>query len=155
MHEELVIGQILLIGILVFTSFITGKIGLRIGLSETAGQIFGGVLVGPSFLKLVDLFVDKYDFLAVGDVSLATLHGTVLDGWTFYLPVYMGVVLFTLTEESHISRLREYGRFSLINSLTHTVFTFIHQTIIKLPCKIFNSFLNYFLFLLHFILLFN
>ena len=125
MHEELVIGQILLIGILVFTSFITGKIGLRIGLSETAGQIFGGVLVGPSFLKLVDLFVDKYDFLAVGDVSLATLHGTVLDGWTFYLPVYMGVVLFTLTEESHISRLREYGRFSLINSLTHTVFTFI------------------------------
>ena len=124
MHEELVIAQILLVGVLVLTSFITGKICQRIGLSETAGQIAGGILVGPSFLKLVDFFVVKYQIFSPEDSSLAMLHESALNGLKFYLPVYMGVVLFTLTEEGHIGRLKECGKFSLVNSLIHIFLTF-------------------------------
>ena len=57
MHEELTIAQILLFGVLVFTAFVSGKISQRVGLSETAGQIIGGILVGPSFLKFIDYLI--------------------------------------------------------------------------------------------------
>ena len=37
----------------------------------------------------------------------------------------MGLVLFTITEECHMNRLRESGRQSFVVSLTHTCFTFL------------------------------
>lgn len=128
MHETLTIAQILLFGVLVFTAFVSGKICQRIGLSETAGQIVGGILVGPSFLKIVDYMMTKFDagqsILGQAETSLENLHRVALDGFEFYLPVYMGMVLFTITEECHMDRIKECGKFSFLTSFMHTFFTF-------------------------------
>lgn len=128
MHETVTIAQILLFGVLVFTAFVSGKICQRIGLSETAGQIIGGILVGPSFLKFIDYLVTSSESgqaaLGMTERSLENLHRVALDGFEFYLPVYMGMVLFTITEECHMDRVRECGRFSLLTSFMHTLFTF-------------------------------
>lgn len=126
MHEEITIAKILLFGVLVLTAFVSGKICQRIGLSETAGQILGGILIGPSFLKFIDYLMVKYSNVlpATADASLASLHSDALKGLLFYLPVYMGMVLFTITEECHMDRVKECGRFSFLTSLFHTVFTF-------------------------------
>ena len=126
MHEEITIAKILLFGVLILTAFVSGKICQRIGLSETAGQILGGILIGPSFLKFIDYLMIKYSAVmpATADASLANLHLDALKGLQFYLPVYMGMVLFSITEECHMDRVKECGRFSFLTSLFHTVFTF-------------------------------
>ena len=126
MHEEVTIAKILLFGVLVLTAFVSGKISQRIGLSETAGQILGGILIGPSFLKFIDYLMVKYGSVmsVSADASLANIHSDALKGLQFYLPVYMGMVLFTITEECHMDRVKECGRFSFLTSLFHTVFTF-------------------------------
>jgi len=126
MHEEITIAKILLFGVLVFTAFVSGKISQRIGLSETAGQIIGGILIGPSFLKFIDYLMIKYKSVMpdMADSSLDSLHSGALDSLQFYLPVYMGMVLFTITEECHMDRIKECGRFSFLTSVFHTVVTF-------------------------------
>ena len=128
MHEELTIAQILLFGVLVFTAFVSGKISQRVGLSETAGQIIGGILVGPSFLKFIDYLMTSFEaglpLLGKADRSLVQLHSEALNGLQFYLPVYMGMVLFTITEECHKDRVKECGKFSFLTSFLHTTFTF-------------------------------
>ena len=126
MHEELTIAKILLFGVLVLTAFVSGKISQRIGLSETAGQIMGGILIGPSFLKFIDYLMSEFSSVMpiTADSSIANLHLDALEGLQFYLPVYMGMVLFTITEECHMDRVKECGRFSFLTSLFHTVITF-------------------------------
>jgi mannitol/fructose-specific phosphotransferase system IIA component (Ntr-type)/Kef-type K+ transport system membrane component KefB len=122
------IAQILLIGALIITAFVTGKICRKIGISETAGQILGGILIGPSFIQFINYLISRYEegvpLLGRADASLIPLHEGALGSLLFYLPVYMGVVLFTITEECHVDRIKETGKKSFIISFTHTFVTF-------------------------------
>ena len=86
----------------------------KIGFGETAGQIVGGILIGPSFLKLIDYLIDSFEdglpLLGKADLSMVAMHESALNSLLFFLPVYMGVVLFTITEECHVDRLKELGK---------------------------------------------
>lgn len=129
LSAEMTIAQILLLGALIITAFVTGKVFRKIGFGETAGQIVGGILIGPSFLKLIDYLIDSFEdglpILGKADASMVAIHESALSSLLFFLPVYMGVVLFTITEECHADRLKEMGKDSLITSLTHTIITFL------------------------------
>ncbi|MCM8537617.1 MAG: PTS sugar transporter subunit IIA [Lentisphaeraceae bacterium] len=128
LSADMTMAQILLIGALIMTAFVSGKIFRKIGLGETAGQVVGGILIGPSFLKFIDYLLNRFEdglpFFGKADASMVQLHENALSSLLFYLPVYMGVVLFTITEECHADRIKELGKQSLITSITHTLITF-------------------------------
>ncbi|NQZ55973.1 MAG: PTS sugar transporter subunit IIA [Lentisphaeraceae bacterium] len=129
-ERNLVVAQIVLVGLLIITAFVMGKFCRKLGFGETAGQILGGIIIGPTLLKLIDYLMTESEegFFGFNQLNkalrLEDWHDKALSGLMFYLPIYLGIVLFTLTEECHFDRLKETGRFSLINSLFHTLLAF-------------------------------
>jgi len=106
--------QMVAFGALMLAAHLMGKLFNRFSLPEPAGQLLGGMLVGPWFIKTVG---------ATGEV--ASVYGGAIGGFTFFVFVFIAVVAFSIGEELHVDRLKHVGRSALIIAATQAALTMI------------------------------
>ncbi|MBT3194454.1 MAG: PTS transporter subunit EIIA [Verrucomicrobia bacterium] len=109
--------QMVAFGALMLGAHLMGKLFGRFALPEPAGQLLGGMLAGPWFLRTIG---------ALGDAP--SMYGTAITGFTFFVFVFIAVVAFSIGEELHVDRLRTVGRSALIISVTQAAFTMVLTT---------------------------
>jgi mannitol/fructose-specific phosphotransferase system IIA component (Ntr-type)/Kef-type K+ transport system membrane component KefB len=114
---DIVPVQMLAFGALLLGAHLVGKLFSRFTLPEPAGQLLGGMLVGPWFLQTLG---------AIGDSP--SVYGTAISGFTFFVFVFIAVVAFSIGEELHVDRLRSVGRSALVISLTQSALTLVLVT---------------------------
>ena len=122
-----VTSQILIAGVLIFLAYVGGRITRRYGLGEIAGQILGGVIGGPVLMSLTTRIADNHPHIEEmmrWTFPLRGTHELALDTFTFFLPLYMGVILFSITDETHIDRVKENWKQSSLNFLLQSVLAF-------------------------------
>ena len=112
--RDIVPMQMVAFGALMLGAHLMGKLFNRLSLPEPAGQLLGGMLVGPWFLRTVG---------AIGDTS--SIYGGAIGGFTFFVFVFIAVVAFSIGEELHIDRLKHVGRSALVISATQAALTMI------------------------------
>ena len=132
MNEDVYIvkitSQVLLAGILLFLAYLGGRVTRRLGLGEISGQILGGFIGGPVLMKLATNAADTYphvEALMMWSFPLREAHQLGLASFTFFLPLYMGVILFSITDETHIDRVKENWKNSLTNFVLQSVGSFL------------------------------
>jgi len=110
--------QILETGLLVLAAYIGGKVARRLGIGEVIGQIVGGILIGPHFLEIVHRFLENHPALSSVAVFKPIYHfynaafpeyARILEGYHFFVFLFLGVVAFSIGEELHRERLRQVG----------------------------------------------
>ena len=111
---DIVPMQMVAFGALMLSAHLMGKLFNRMTLPEPAGQLLGGMLVGPWFLRTAG---------AIGDTT--SIYGGAISGFTFFVFVFIAVVAFSIGEELHIDRLKTVGRSALVISGTQAALTMI------------------------------
>ena len=110
--------QIFEIGLLIIAAYIGGTIAQRFKIGEVVGQILGGIVVGPHFLKLVHKILQHYN--AYEDNALLkpvytffntdfTKYTEILQSFQFFVFLFLGMIAFSLGEELHRDRLKQVG----------------------------------------------
>ncbi len=110
---DIVPMQMLAFGALMLAAHLTGKLFSKFTLPEPAGQLLGGMLVGPWFLR------------TVGAVGATSIYSDAISGFTFFVFVFIAVVAFSIGEELHIDRLKTVGRSALVISGSQAALTWI------------------------------
>jgi fructose-specific phosphotransferase system IIA component len=126
--------QILEIGLLIIAAYIGGAIAQRIKIGEVVGQILGGIVVGPHFLKLVHKILQHYNayennaFLK----PVYTFYNTdfikyteILQSFQFFVFLFLGLIAFSLGEELHRDRLKQVGLKATLICVLQAVLTWL------------------------------
>jgi len=111
---DLIPMQILAFGALMLAAHLGSKLFSRLNLPEPAGQLLGGMLVGPWFLRTIGI-LDPAN----------SIYGGAIGGFTFFVFVFIAVVAFSIGEELHIDRLKHVGKSALVISITQAITTMV------------------------------
>jgi mannitol/fructose-specific phosphotransferase system IIA component (Ntr-type)/Kef-type K+ transport system membrane component KefB len=106
--------QIVAFGALMLAAHLGSKLFNRLSLPEPAGQLLGGMLVGPWFLRTVGILD-----------GANSLYSGAIGGFTFFVFVFIAVVAFSIGEELHIDRLKHVGKSALVISITQAITTMV------------------------------
>ncbi len=110
--------QILELGLIILAAYIGGLAARRLKIGEVIGQIFGGILVGPHFLILVQRLLYKYEsienYKIFKPVYYFFNHGfedysRIFEDYHFFVFLFLGIIAFSLGEELHINRIKQVG----------------------------------------------
>ena len=115
---DIVPAQMLAFGALMLGAHLVGKLFGKLSLPEPAGQLLGGMLAGPWFLSTIGIIADG-----------PTIYSGAIDGFTFFVSVFIAVVAFSIGEELHVDRLKTVGRSALVISATQATFTLCFITL--------------------------
>lgn len=110
--DSLVPIQMVTLGLLILAAHLGGKLFDRFGLSVPAGQLLGGVLVGPWALH------------SLGLVPADLPYAEAVSSFGFFIFIFVSLVAFSIGEELHLDRLRHVGRSTLMISMIQTTLTF-------------------------------
>ncbi|MDD7984974.1 PTS sugar transporter subunit IIA [Lentisphaera marina] len=120
-------SQILIVGVLIFLAYVGGRISRRFGLGEIIGQILGGFVGGPLFMTYSKKIANQYphvEELLRWSFPLREVHDFAINSFVFFMPIYLGVILFSITDETHLDRIKENWRFSSFNFLAQSALAF-------------------------------
>ena len=106
--------QMLAFGALMLVAHLGSKLFDRLSLPEPAGQLLGGMLVGPWFLSTIGVLNGG-----------ASVYSGAISGFTFFVFVFVAVVAFSIGEELHIDRLKEVGRSAFVIAATQAALTLL------------------------------
>ncbi|EDM29712.1 PTS system, fructose-specific enzyme II, BC component [Lentisphaera araneosa HTCC2155] len=128
-HPDLVkiTSQILIVGALIFLAYVGGRITRRIGLGEIIGQISGGFVGGPLLMSYSHKLAEQYphvEEMLKWSFPLKQVHNYAIVSFVFFMPIYLGVILFSITDETHIDRIKENWRFSSFNFISQSALAF-------------------------------
>jgi fructose-specific phosphotransferase system IIA component len=110
--------QIMEIGLLIIAAYIGGTIAKKLKIGEVVGQILGGIVVGPHFLKLVHNILQHYNAYENSALlkPVYTFFNTdfakyteILQSFQFFVFLFLGMIAFSLGEELHRDRLKQVG----------------------------------------------
>ena len=126
--------QILEIGLLIIAAYIGGTIAKRLKIGEVVGQILGGIVVGPHFLKLIHKILQHYNAYE-GNAFLKpvytfyntdfTKYTEILQSFQFFVFLFLGMIAFSLGEELHRDRLKQVGLSATIICVLQAVLTWL------------------------------
>lgn len=121
--------QIICLGLLVLAAHFGGKIARKIHMGEVAGQVLGGLVVGP-----ILLFIIEHEFPAYGN-ALETLH--------FFTFIFLSIIAFGIGDELLLSKLKKTGRDAFIICITQAFATWLilTATFLFLGFKTINAFI--------------
>jgi len=114
--EEIAL-QMLAIGLLILAAHFGGVVANRLGVGEVVGQMLGGVIVGPHFLKVLQSALSAStlpqtrvvgSLMRVLDKHLETYADSFND-LRFFVFVFLGLIAFSIGEELHRDRVRATG----------------------------------------------
>ncbi|MBT7067868.1 MAG: PTS transporter subunit EIIA [Verrucomicrobia bacterium] len=111
---DLIPMQILAFGALMLAAHLGSKLFNRFNLPEPAGQLLGGMLAGPWFLHATGILPASH-----------LVYDGAIDGFTFFVFVFIAVVAFSIGEELHIDRLKHVGKSALVISITQAITTML------------------------------
>ena len=120
-------SQILLVGILIFLAYVGGRITRRLGLGEIIGQILGGFIGGPVLMYFSYDTAEKYphiEEMLKWSFPLREVHELAIESFIYFIPLYLGVILFSITDETHVGRIKENWKFSSVNFLLQSALAF-------------------------------
>lgn len=118
MHLQQIEMQIIEFGVLLLAADIGGKFTQKFNLGEIVGQILGGVLVSPHTLELLyKIFLSDQgqpggssmfplEHLGVMQISE---YARILEGYLFFVFLFLGIIAFSVGEEFNRDRLRHMG----------------------------------------------
>ena len=131
--------QILEVGLLILAAYIGGKIARKLKIGEVIGQILGGILVGPHFLELVHRFFQHHEELRGIFIFQPIYHFyskggfdqyyDILEGYHFFVFLFLGIIAFSIGEELHRDRLKQVGFKATLICLIQGVLTFVLLTL--------------------------
>lgn len=125
--------QILELGILILAAYIGGLVAKKLKIGAVIGQIFGGILVGPHFLELLHRFLSSHPSLAGMAVFKPIYffykngfseYKEILEGYHFFVFLFLGLIAFSIGEELHRDRLKQVGIKASIICLIQGLLTF-------------------------------
>ena len=96
-------SQILIVGALIFLAYVGGRITRRVGLGEIVGQILGGFVGGPLLMSYSHKLAEQYphvEEMLKWSFPLKQVHNYAIVSFVFFMPIYLGVILFSITDES-------------------------------------------------------
>ncbi len=122
--------QIFDAGILIFAAYIGGLIGEKLKIGEIAGQILGGMLIGPHFLEIFFKFLGKslnISFFNNETFIIETLKNYAFgfENFHFFVFMFLGIITFSLGEELHYKKLKKLGFKVIFIGLFQSVLTFL------------------------------
>ncbi|MCF7919942.1 MAG: PTS sugar transporter subunit IIA [Candidatus Cloacimonetes bacterium] len=126
--------QILELGILILAAYVGGLIARKLKIGAVIGQIFGGILVGPHFLELCHTLLSNHPSLSriiiFKPIYFFYSHGfeeyrEILEGYHFFVFLFLGLIAFSIGEELHRERLKQVGSKALIICLIQGLLTFL------------------------------
>ncbi|MCD6497852.1 MAG: cation:proton antiporter [Deltaproteobacteria bacterium] len=126
--------QILEMGLLILAAYSGGKLAQKLKIGEVVGQILGGVIVGPHFLELIHKILVHYDWLQRYVVFRPIYHfydtqfpeyARVLEGYHFFVFLFLGIIAFSIGEELHRDRLRQVGIAATMICVLQALLTFL------------------------------
>lgn len=92
--------QALCLGLLMLSAHFLGRLTLKLRVGQVIGQVLGGVVIGPSFLRAIGLL----DRLRIDGYEDA------FEGFHFLIFAFLGVIAFAVGEELHVDRVRKIGK---------------------------------------------
>ncbi|WDE96989.1 PTS sugar transporter subunit IIA [Lentisphaera profundi] len=126
-HLVEITSQILIVGVLIFLAYVGGRITRRLGLGEIVGQILGGFIGGPVLMSYSHKVAEQYphvDELLKWSFPLKEVHSFAISSFIFFMPIYLGVILFSITDETHVDRVKENWKFSGFNFFLQSTLAF-------------------------------
>ncbi len=111
--DNMIPAQMVAFGVLLLAAHLGGRLFGRMHLSESSGQLLGGVAAGPWVLKAIGL-----------TPSLSVLYEGAVGSFNYFVFIFISVVAFSIGEELRISRLKTVGRSALIICLIESFATF-------------------------------
>jgi fructose-specific phosphotransferase system IIA component len=125
--------QILELGLLILAAYVGGIVAKKLKIGAVIGQICGGILVGPHFLELLHsllmkhpswsqlvLFKPIYFFYRNGFSE----YREILEGYHFFVFLFLGLIAFSIGEELHRDRLKQVGIKATIICMIQGLLTF-------------------------------
>lgn len=118
MSLSLIEMQIFELGLLVLAAYFGGRVARKLRIGEVIGQILGGILVGPHFLRLISRWLEGHPAVStlavLGPVtdffeSRFSDYAAIMEGAHFFVFLFLGIVAFSLGEELHWNRLKQVG----------------------------------------------
>ncbi|MGD2278489.1 MAG: PTS sugar transporter subunit IIA [Candidatus Omnitrophota bacterium] len=103
--------QILCLGLLLLAAFFGGKLSRRLHMGEVAGQVIGGLVVGPVFLFFLEHRTPVYR------EALWSLH--------FLAFIFLSIIAFGIGDELSVDRIRRTGKDALVVCFIQAFITFI------------------------------
>ncbi len=135
MSLEVMKMQILEVGLLILAAYIGGKIARKLKIGEVIGQILGGILVGPHFLELIHRFLQHHEELSQLVLFKPIYHFysrggfdqyyEILEGYHFFVFLFLGIIAFSIGEELHRDRLKQVGFKATLICLLQGLLTFV------------------------------
>ncbi len=139
MSLEIMKMQILEVGLLILAAYVGGKIARKLKIGEVIGQILGGILVGPHFLELIHRFLQHheelrsiiffqpiYHFYTKGGFDQ---YYDILEGYHFFVFLFLGIIAFSIGEELHRDRLKQVGIKATLICIIQGLLTFVLLTL--------------------------
>lgn len=134
MYFQQIEMQIIEFGILLLAAFLGGKVTQKFNMGEVVGQILGGVFVSPHTLELLyKIFFGAHETSAGSSAfPLEYLRAPqfseytrVLEGYLFFVFLFLGIIAFSVGEEFNRDRLRHMGWDVALISVFQSILTFV------------------------------